>query len=132
VDYPRILGGVLDAVVSGIRSSPSLRQIESSRGVDDRRPCIADSRGLEWMPGPRQSRGIATRNDAFNQRSDGWYTGNALLQVAPAWRCDRHPIASCVTRPRKLWTKRPPPWPTRRFLLHRNSSWSSSLPGTHS
>jgi hypothetical protein len=46
--YPRILGGVLDAIVGGLRELPSVNLADLPRMADYAEWGEAISRGLEW------------------------------------------------------------------------------------
>jgi hypothetical protein len=48
VDYPRILGGLLDAVVGGLRELPSVRRNKLHRMADFGKFAEAVGRSLEW------------------------------------------------------------------------------------
>jgi hypothetical protein len=50
-DYPRILGGVLDAIVGGLRELPSVELKELPRMADFAEWGEATARGLGWGPG---------------------------------------------------------------------------------
>jgi energy-coupling factor transporter ATP-binding protein EcfA2 len=62
-DYPRILGGVLDAIVGGLRELPSVNLTDLPRMADYAEWGEATSRGLGWGADTFMAKGHALRGD---------------------------------------------------------------------
>jgi hypothetical protein len=82
-DYPRIFGGVLDAVVGGLRERPSIRLKESPRMFDFARFGEAVGRGLGWPAGAFLSAYDDNRLDATVATLEDSPVATALLWLAP-------------------------------------------------
>jgi len=83
-DYPRILGGVLDAVVGGLRELPSVCLPELPRMADYAKWGEAVGRGLGWSPGTFLSTYSANRQEATVPALEDSAVGTALLAIAGA------------------------------------------------
>jgi len=128
-DYPRILGGVLDAVVGGLRELPSARPPEWPRRIDYTRWGEAVGMALGWAPETFLSTYEAQRQPWTVTTLEDSAVGNALLQIAPVWRSGRAPLPSCTTSSRGTWAKMAPHPPARRKPVHRNGFPSFPLAG---
>jgi hypothetical protein len=87
-DYPWILGGVLDAVVGGLRFLPSVRLAESPRMADYAKWGEAVGQGLGWTPESFLSTYNANRREATLMALDDSALGSLLLKVrlqSPMW-----------------------------------------------
>jgi hypothetical protein len=82
-DYPRILGGVLDAVVGGLRSLPSVGLPVLPRMADYARWGEAVGRGLGWASESFLSTYHANRKEATSLALEDSAVGSILLQIAP-------------------------------------------------
>jgi hypothetical protein len=82
-DYPRILGGVLDAVVGGLRILPSVRLPEMPRMADYAKWGEAVGRGLGWASDSFLSTYHANRKEATSLALEDSAVGSILLQLAP-------------------------------------------------
>ncbi|MFI5461386.1 MAG: hypothetical protein ACHRXM_38790, partial [Isosphaerales bacterium] len=132
-DYPRILGGVLDVVVEGLRESPLVRPPELPRVVDHAKWGQSVGPGLPWALESLRSTSSANRQEVPVTAPEDSAVGNALLQIAPVWRSGRAPLASREPRPRYTWAKssstrpagrsRPRRLPARWASSHLSSAW---------
>jgi hypothetical protein len=82
-EYPRILGGVLDAVVGGIRILPSVNLAEMPRMADYARWGEAVGRGLGWAPDRFLKTYNTNRKEATLTTLDDSAVGMILLELAP-------------------------------------------------
>jgi len=127
-DYPRILGGVLDTVVEGLRESPLVRPPQL--------PCMADhakwgevvGRALPWAPETRVSTSDVNRQEGAVTAPEESAVGNALLQIAPVWRSGRAPLPCRASSPRYTWAKKSPTRPAGRS---RRRCLPASCAGSH-
>jgi len=124
-DYPRILGGVLDAVVGRLRELPSARRPEWPRRVDYTKWGEAGGIAVAWAPETFLSTYKAKRQQWPVPTLDDSAVGNALLQIAPVWRSARAPLPSYTTSSRGTWAQMAPHPPARRKPVHRNGFPSS-------
>jgi hypothetical protein len=81
-DYPRILGGLLDAVVGGLRQLPSLRLTELPRMADFAAFAEAVGRGLGWPDGMVLEDYNENRRQATTTLIEGSLVGFVLLEYA--------------------------------------------------
>jgi hypothetical protein len=81
-DYPRILGGVLDAVVGGLRELPSVRLPELPRMADFAAFGEAVGRGLAWPAGTFLSAYNRNRRNATLPALEDSPVGTILLELA--------------------------------------------------
>ena len=81
-DYPRILGGVLDAIVGGLRELPSVDLKELPRMADFAEWGEATSRGLGWGAGTFVSTYNDNRKEATELLLDDSPLANVLLALA--------------------------------------------------
>ena len=81
-DYPRILGGVLEAVVGGLRELPSVCLPELPRMADYAKWGEAVGRGLGWAPETFLSTYSANRQEATVPALEDSAVGTALLEIA--------------------------------------------------
>ncbi len=82
-DYPRILGGVLDAVVGGIRMLPSVNLSEKPRMADYAKWGEAVGLGLGSAPDTFLSTYNTNRKQATLTVLEDSAVGDILLQIAP-------------------------------------------------
>jgi len=82
VDYPRILGGVLDAVVGGLHTLPSVSLPELPRMADYAKWGEAVGRGLGWASDTFLSAFNDNRQDATLMALEDSAVGNVLLEIA--------------------------------------------------
>jgi hypothetical protein len=82
-DYPRIFGGVLDAVVGGLRLLPSVSLTELPRMADYAKWGEAVGQGLGWGSESFVSTYNTNRKDATLMALDDSAVGSVLLQIAP-------------------------------------------------
>jgi hypothetical protein len=82
-DYPRILGGVLDAVVGGLRELPSVQLPELPRMADYAEWGEAVGRGLGWAADTFTLTYTANRQIANNPALEDSMVGMTLLEMAP-------------------------------------------------
>ena len=127
-DYPRILGGVLDAVVDGLRELPSVPPPELPRMADHAQWGEAVDLGLGWVPETLRSTDKANRQEAAMTALEDSAVGNALLQIAPVWRSGRAPLPSRRPSSRYTWAKRSPTRPAGR---RRPRCWPAGCAGSH-
>jgi hypothetical protein len=83
VEYPRILGGVLDAVVGGMRELPSVRLPELPRMADYAKWGEAVGRGLGWAADAFTSTYTSNRLQATDPELENSLVGRALLEMGP-------------------------------------------------
>jgi hypothetical protein len=81
-DYPRIMGGVLDAVVGGLRELPSVTLPELPRMADFAKWGEAVGRGLGWASETFLSTYCASRRIATEPALDNSVVGTTLLGLA--------------------------------------------------
>ena len=81
-DYPRIFGGVLDAVVGGLRELPTVQLAELPRMADYARWGEAVSRGLGWAPESFLTTYLGNRRHARPPAIEDSVVGSAMLQFA--------------------------------------------------
>lgn len=84
-DYPRILGGVLDAIVGGLRFLPSVRLTESPRMVDYAKWGEAYGKGLGWTTDSFRATYDANRREATLMALEDSVLGSLLLRVPLTW-----------------------------------------------
>ena len=114
-DYPRILGGVLDAVVGGLRTLPSVSLPELPRMADYAKWGEAVGRGLGWPSETFLSTYNANRKDATLPALEDSAVGNALLRMPPIRRgCGSVHPPNCMPCSRNSWEKKSPPPPAGR------------------
>jgi hypothetical protein len=82
-EYPRILGGVLDAVVVGLRTLPSVQLAELPRMADYARWGEAVGRGLGWAPDAFLAAYMGNRRHASAPAIEDSVVGSVVLQLAP-------------------------------------------------
>jgi hypothetical protein len=82
-DYPRILGGVLDAVVGGLQMLQSVKLPEMPRMADYAKWGDAVGRGLGWTSDSFQATYNANRKEATLTLLEDSALGSILLQLAP-------------------------------------------------
>jgi hypothetical protein len=83
---PRILGGLLDAVVGGLRELPSVRLAELPRMADFARFGEAVGRAMGWPAGTFLSAYVENRRDAAISTLDDSVFGTFLLERISYWR----------------------------------------------
>ena len=81
-DYPRILGGVLDAIVGGLRELPSVDLKELPRMADFAEWGEATGRGLGWGAETFMSTYDDNRKEATELLLDESTVANVLLRIA--------------------------------------------------
>jgi hypothetical protein len=81
-DYPRILGGLLDAVAGGLRQQPSLQLADLPRMADFAAFAEAVGRGLGWPAGTVLSDYRQNRRQATAMQLEDSPVGNLLLEQA--------------------------------------------------
>jgi hypothetical protein len=81
-EYSRIFGGVLDAVVGGLRELPTLQLAELPRMADYARWGEAVSRGLGWSPEVFLTTYLRNRRHASAPALEDSIVGSAMLQFA--------------------------------------------------
>ena len=81
-DYPRILGGVLDAIVSGLRELPSVNLTELPRMADYAEWGEAISRGLGWGADTFVSTYKDNRKEATEVLLEDSPVGTVMLALA--------------------------------------------------
>jgi hypothetical protein len=81
-DYPQILGGVLDAVVGGLRELPSVQLTRLPRMADFALWGEAVGRGLGWQPGEFFNAYEENRTEASVTSLEGSPLGSTLLALA--------------------------------------------------
>jgi len=81
-DYPRILGGLLDAVAGGLQELPSVRLTELPRMADFAAYAEAVGRKLGWPPGTILSEYNDNRREATQTQLDDSPLANLLLEYA--------------------------------------------------
>jgi hypothetical protein len=80
-DYPRILGGVLDVIVGGLRMLPSVSLSNRPRMADYAKWGEAIGRGLGWPTDTFLSTYNANRKEATFSALDDSAVGTAMLQI---------------------------------------------------
>jgi hypothetical protein len=80
-DYPRILGGVLDVIVGGLRTLPSVSLAKKPRMADYAKWGEAIGLGLRWPSDTFLSTYNANRKEATLTVLDDSAVGTALLQI---------------------------------------------------
>jgi hypothetical protein len=83
---PRILGGLLDAVVGGLRELPLVRLAELPRMADFARFGEAIGRAMGWPAGTFLSAYVENRRDAAISTLDDSVFGTFLLERVSYWR----------------------------------------------
>src|SRR5262249_43670176 len=89
-EHSRILGGVLDAIVGGLRELPSVQLSRMPRMADFARWGEAIGRGLGWHQGELTAAYSNNRLDATETAIDGSAVGRAILAFAAEmmeWKC---------------------------------------------
>jgi hypothetical protein len=89
-EHPRILGGVLDAIVGGLRELPSVNLTRLPRMADFARWGEAIGRGLGWHEGEFTTVYGNNRLEATESAIDGSAVGTAVLAFAQEmmdWQC---------------------------------------------
>jgi hypothetical protein len=81
-DYPRILGGLLDAVVAGMRLRPEIRLAELERMADFTRWGEAVSKGVGWAPGTFVTAYRANRQAVSSMTLEDSHMAQAMLSLA--------------------------------------------------
>jgi hypothetical protein len=81
-DYPRILGGVLDAIVGGLRELPSIDLKELPRMADFAEWGEATGRSLGWGAGAFLATYDTNRKEATELLLDDSTVANVLLRIA--------------------------------------------------
>jgi len=82
-DYPRILGGLLDAVAGGLRELPSVRLTESPRMADFAAFAEAVGRALGWPAGTVLSDYNDNRREATLTHLEDSPLADILIELAP-------------------------------------------------
>ncbi len=83
-DYPRMLGGVLNAVVGGLRMLPSVRLLESPRMADYAKWGEAVGQGLGWASEAFLSMYNQNRREATLMALEDSALGSVLLRLQSA------------------------------------------------
>jgi hypothetical protein len=81
-DYPRILGGMLDAIVGGLRELPSVHLCEYPRMADYAKWGEAVSRGLGWGQDTFAETYNANRREAAEPLLEESTVANAIMDMA--------------------------------------------------
>jgi hypothetical protein len=81
-DYPRTLGGLLDAIAGGLRELPSVQLKELPRMADYAKWGEAVGRGLAWGPGTFLSIYTDNRKNATETDLENTPVGSVMLQLA--------------------------------------------------
>jgi hypothetical protein len=81
-EYPRILGGLLDAVVAGMQLRPAVRLAELERMADFTRWGEAVAQGIGWAPGAFATAYRANRQGASFVSLEESLMAQALLELA--------------------------------------------------
>ena len=110
-DYPRILGGVLDAIVGGLRELPSVDLKELPRMADYAEWGEATSRGLGWGAGTFVSTYDDNRKEATEVMLEDSPLAAILLTYARGESTGPARHWSSFKRCRRRWAKRPLPAP---------------------
>jgi hypothetical protein len=100
-DYPRIFGGVLDAVVAGLRILPSLSLTELPRMADYAQWGEAVGRGLGWESESFLSTYTANRREATLMALEDSAVVDALLQIpmkSTAWAASSAELLNLLTK----------------------------------
>jgi hypothetical protein len=100
-DYPRILGGVLDAVVAGLHTLPSVSLTELPRMADYAQWGEAVGRGLGWESESFLSTYKANRREATLMALEDSAVVNALLQIpmkSTMWACSSAELLNLLTK----------------------------------
>ena len=82
LDYPRILGGLLDAVVTGMRLRPTDKLAELERMADFTRWGEASAQGAGWAPGTFVTAYRANRHAVNSVMLEESPLAQALLSLA--------------------------------------------------
>jgi len=85
-DYPRILGGVLHALVGGLRTLPLVSRPDLPRMADYAKWGEAVGQGLGWTSESFLSTYHSNRKDATLTALDDSAVGSVLLQIAPTMK----------------------------------------------
>jgi hypothetical protein len=119
-EHSRILGGVLDAVVGGLRERPSVKLARLPRMADFAQWGEAVGRGLGWEPEAFVSAYENNRFLATEMALDGSPLGNAVIQFARSmleWNGSPTEVYEMLTQSVGKRIARSPAWPktTQRF-----------------
>ena len=82
LDYPRIFGGLLDAVAAGMRLRPTVKLAELERMADFTRWCEAVAQGVGWAPGTFVTAYRANRQAVNSVMLEDSRLAQALLSLA--------------------------------------------------
>jgi hypothetical protein len=100
-DYPRILGGVLDAVVGGLRVLPSVVLADRPRMAGYAKWGEAVGRGLGWPSETFLATYTANRKEATLAVLENSAVGMALLNIdmkSQMWECSAAALLKILTR----------------------------------
>ncbi len=132
-DYPRILGGVLDAVAGGLRELPSISLTELPRMADYAKWGEAVGRGLGWAPHTFLSAYSTNRRQATIPTLSDSAVANVLVELGPGlqqprWRdCSPTELFDRLTDYYQdttvAWNGHLSPVVARRKLAVANARW---------